>query len=76
MAKSARPKGVKPTSPKAARPPAKCPICGEPAVAEFFPFSSKRCADVDLNRWLSGRYFIPAVEAEPETEIPTDEDEG
>jgi uncharacterized protein len=40
----------------------KCPICGKPEVQEFRPFCSKRCADVDLNRWLSGRYAIPAVE--------------
>jgi endogenous inhibitor of DNA gyrase (YacG/DUF329 family) len=55
---------------------AKCPICGEPAVKEFFPFSSKRCAEVDLNRWLSGRYFIPAVESEPDDDGATDDDEG
>jgi endogenous inhibitor of DNA gyrase (YacG/DUF329 family) len=45
-----------------------CPICGKPAVERFRPFCSKRCADVDLNRWLSGVYAVPAVEAE--------EDEG
>ena len=42
----------------------KCPICGKPAEAEVRPFCSKRCADVDLNRWLSGTYAIPAVENE------------
>jgi endogenous inhibitor of DNA gyrase (YacG/DUF329 family) len=61
---------------KAAQPPAKCPICGEPAVPEYFPFSSKRCAEVDLNRWLTGRYFIPAVESEPDDDTAADEDEG
>ncbi len=40
----------------------KCPVCGKPAQAEYRPFCSKRCADVDLNRWLSGGYTIPAVE--------------
>ena len=40
----------------------KCPICGKPTRPEFKPFCSKRCADVDLNRWLSGTYAIPAVE--------------
>lgn len=40
----------------------KCPICGKPAQAEYKPFCSKRCADVDLNRWLSGHYAIPVVE--------------
>ena len=41
-----------------------CPICGKPALPESRPFCSRRCADVDLNRWLSGRYVIPAVENE------------
>jgi uncharacterized protein len=40
----------------------KCPICGKPAQPEFKPFCSKRCADVDLHRWLTGRYAVPAVE--------------
>lgn len=43
----------------------KCPICGKPAVEEFKPFCSKRCADVDLNRWLTGNYVIPARDDEP-----------
>lgn len=44
-------------------PPAPaCPICGKPAVPAFKPFCSKRCADVDLQRWLSGRYAIPGRE--------------
>ena len=44
----------------------KCPICGKPTRPEFRPFCSKRCADVDLNRWLSGTYAIPVVESEPD----------
>jgi endogenous inhibitor of DNA gyrase (YacG/DUF329 family) len=40
----------------------KCVICGKPQDAKFKPFCSKRCADVDLNRWFSGGYAIPAVE--------------
>ena len=39
-----------------------CPICARPMEATFRPFCSKRCADVDLNRWLSGAYAIPAEE--------------
>ncbi|MEO1136499.1 MAG: DNA gyrase inhibitor YacG [Pseudomonadota bacterium] len=38
----------------------KCPICSKACVEEFAPFCSKRCADVDLHRWLSGSYAIPA----------------
>jgi len=36
-----------------------CPICGKPMVAAFRPFCSARCADVDLNRWLTGVYAVP-----------------
>ena len=36
-----------------------CAVCGKPADAVFRPFCSKRCADVDLNRWLSGVYAVP-----------------
>jgi endogenous inhibitor of DNA gyrase (YacG/DUF329 family) len=39
-----------------------CPICKAPAKADYEPFCSKRCADVDLHRWLTGGYAIPAVE--------------
>jgi endogenous inhibitor of DNA gyrase (YacG/DUF329 family) len=51
-----------------AAPPrlAPCPLCGKPAVQEFRPFCCKRCADVDLNRWLSGVYAVPVTEAADE----------
>lgn len=39
-----------------------CPICGRPSVAQVKPFCSKRCADIDLGRWLNGNYAIPAEE--------------
>jgi uncharacterized protein len=43
--------------------PAKpCPICGQPSVERFRPFCSRRCADIDLSRWLSGSYAIPSNE--------------
>jgi endogenous inhibitor of DNA gyrase (YacG/DUF329 family) len=53
----AKPPG-KATSDGAALKP--CPICGKPSVREIHPFCSERCRDVDLNRWLSGSYAIPA----------------
>ncbi|HEY8572822.1 DNA gyrase inhibitor YacG [Phenylobacterium sp.] len=43
---------------------AKCPICRKPAVAEYRPFCSRRCADVDLQKWLTGSYAVPAVESD------------
>lgn len=39
-----------------------CPVCRNPQHDTYKPFCSKRCADVDLNRWLNGAYAIPAVE--------------
>ena len=47
-----------------------CPICGKPSVAEFRPFCTKRCADVDLNRWLSGVYRVPVKDEEDEDGAP------
>jgi hypothetical protein len=45
---------------------ARCPICGRPTEAAWRPFCSKRCADVDLGRWLQGAYAIPSEEAPEE----------
>jgi endogenous inhibitor of DNA gyrase (YacG/DUF329 family) len=48
------------------RPVRPCPICRKPSVQAFHPFCSARCADIDLNRWLSGAYVIPARDDPPE----------
>jgi endogenous inhibitor of DNA gyrase (YacG/DUF329 family) len=53
----------------------KCPICGRPAEARLRPFCSRRCADIDLQRWLSGRYALPAAEDEAGPSGPDEEDE-
>ena len=53
----------------------KCPICGKPADAVLRPFCSKRCADVDLHRWLSGVYVVPVTEDEEEDERREENDE-
>jgi hypothetical protein len=37
-----------------------CPICSKPASASYRPFCSRRCADVDLARWLNGSYAVPS----------------
>jgi uncharacterized protein len=39
-----------------------CPICGRPRASEVAPFCSKRCADIDLHRWLGGVYAVPTEE--------------
>lgn len=36
----------------------KCPICGKSTVLEYQPFCSKRCADIDLNRWFNQGYVV------------------
>ena len=43
-----------------------CAICGKPASATSRPFCSERCRDVDLNRWLSNSYTIPAAKDDDE----------
>lgn len=48
------------------RSTARCPICAKPAAEPFRPFCSKRCTDVDLNRWLSGAYVVAGKEEEDE----------
>lgn len=51
-----------------------CPICGEDTLQSFRPFCSKRCADIDLAKWLNGSYAVPSqreddFESEAETDI-------
>ncbi|WP_171101176.1 MULTISPECIES: DNA gyrase inhibitor YacG [unclassified Ruegeria] len=52
-----------------------CPICQEDTVQKFRPFCSKRCADIDLAKWLNGSYAVPSqreedLDAEPEAQVP------
>jgi uncharacterized protein len=48
-----------------------CPICGKLREARYDPFCSRRCADVDLHRWLKGSYIIPGATVRPK---PGDEE--
>ncbi len=59
---------ARPSQSKSSRP---CPICGKPRSDAYDPFCSKRCADVDLHRWLKGTYVIPGSNSKPE---PDDEE--
>lgn len=45
----------------------RCPICDDPSAAEYAPFCSRRCADIDLGRWLRGVYRAPAEEEDEPT---------
>lgn len=39
-----------------------CPICDKPTDPKYRPFCSRRCADVDLGKWLSGAYSVPSAD--------------
>ncbi|MEM6556858.1 MAG: DNA gyrase inhibitor YacG [Pseudomonadota bacterium] len=41
-----------------------------PVSVKFKPFCSKRCADIDLSRWLKGGYAIPGRPADQADEVP------
>jgi hypothetical protein len=47
-----------------------CPTCGKPTEKEWRPFCSRRCADVDLARWLSGSYVIPDQPSDEDDQTP------
>ena len=57
------------------KPPA-CPICKHAQTPDYRPFCSRRCADIDLGRWLTGGYVVPTDEvaddgmADPEDDGP------
>ena len=57
---------VKGHSPKAA-----CPLCQQPAKILYRPFCSSRCAQLDLGKWLTGGYAIPAHEAMEDSDVET-----
>jgi len=42
-----------------------CPICRKAeADPKYRPFCSRRCSDVDLQRWFSGVYALPGEPVE------------
>jgi endogenous inhibitor of DNA gyrase (YacG/DUF329 family) len=41
-----------------------CPICTRQPDPKYRPFCSRRCADVDLAKWLGGSYAIPSDDPE------------
>ncbi|MDT0682075.1 DNA gyrase inhibitor YacG [Roseicyclus sp. F158] len=45
-----------------------CPICSKPTHPDYRPFCSRRCADVDLGKWLHEAYRVPVT--------PTDDEDG
>ncbi len=53
-----------------------CPICQKETAENYKPFCSKRCADIDLHKWLTGSYAIPASEEDDSISEETAYDEG
>ncbi|MEM1431528.1 MAG: DNA gyrase inhibitor YacG [Pseudomonadota bacterium] len=45
-----------------------CPICSKATDKAYRPFCSRRCADIDLGKWLTGSYAIPTQEGQEEDE--------
>ncbi|MFZ5779930.1 MAG: DNA gyrase inhibitor YacG [Pseudomonadota bacterium] len=62
------PPGIPPL--RVVRTAARCPVCGKDVEARYRPFCSKRCADVDLGRWLKEGYRVETDEP------PSDEEAG
>ncbi len=53
-----------------------CPICEKQSSSrDFKPFCSKRCADIDLSRWLKGSYAIPGQPSDQADDVPGSKDE-
>ncbi|HPE27187.1 DNA gyrase inhibitor YacG [Albidovulum sp.] len=52
-----------------------CPICRKDSDPKYRPFCSRRCADIDLGRWLTGAYVIPGDAGEEEDRAPRRPDE-
>lgn len=53
-----------------------CPICNRPTDKAYRPFCSRRCADVDLGKWLTGSYAIPAGRDDAEDDDPELAEDG
>ena len=48
---------------------AACPLCEQPPKVPHTPFCSRRCAQLDLGKWLTGDYAIPAHEAMEDNDV-------
>jgi endogenous inhibitor of DNA gyrase (YacG/DUF329 family) len=54
-----------------------CPVCNKPEAADYRPFCSKRCAEIDLGKWLNEDYRIPTNEIpdnfDPDVDYPPED---
>lgn len=49
-----------------------CPMCQKETDHKYRPFCSKRCADLDLGKWMTGAYAVPSVDREDEGELESE----
>ena len=50
-----------------------CVICGRLIIEKMNPFCSKRCKNIELQRWLGGHYRVETdEELDPGEPIPID----
>jgi len=55
----------------------RCAICGDPVDPKLRNFCSRHCADVDLQRWLTGNYrILTDEEPDPGEPIPVDPEDS
>lgn len=52
----------------------KCPVCGKYSTEKYTPFCSKKCADIDLGRWLKGTYVVHTDEKPQESDYENIQD--
>ncbi len=50
----------------------KCVMCKQVAIVKYRPFCSKRCADLDLGKWLNASYIISDVSAPDDNDFSSD----
>ena len=46
-----------------------CPICEKDTDVKYRPFCSKRCADIDLSKWMTGAYAVPSQDREDDEDL-------
>lgn len=49
-----------------------CPICHKTTQAKWRPFCSRRCADIDLGRWMTQTYRVPVEDDEVQSDTPSE----
>lgn len=52
-----------------------CPICEKETDPKYRPFCSKRCADVDLGKWLTGGYAIPGKDTDDDEAVSREQND-